>query len=386
MSKSQGGSKGLASPFPGYHLQPRCDLRRLAIGPSGLPRVRGESHRKGRTIVWRKVLRRTLARKRRGALTIMAIPAADGSVRAITIPLISIYVGSVLVVAVAAFLLFSYFGMTATVARFYRENLLKDAHIQKLAEDNQELERSNAANEKKIAEFAERTAKLEEQLSRLDATSKEIMGIIKGQRTATTGTSIASRGGLERGTAPGTARGESAATNPTPDEEALAERTEARLDELATAADGLATELTALRRGALSYRDKLDHTPSGWPVRGRITSSFGSRSHPITSQVQPHEGVDIAAAIGTAIRATADGVVEFSGTRVGYGRVVVIAHGYGFETVYAHNSRNLVAAGQRVKRGQIIAYLGNSGTSTGPHVHYEVRVSGRPVNPQRYMG
>lgn len=335
--------------------------------------------------MWRKVLRRKFAKRRRGALTIMAIPTTDGSVKSISIPLLLIYMGSSVVLAVITFLVLSYFGMTATVARFYHQQIIKDAHIQRLTKNNSELEKLNEANKKKLQEFAERTAQLEKELRRLEATSKEIMGIIKGKKVSTTGTSVASRGSYERGTAPGGEREEATVIAVAEGEDSLAAGTEAKLDDMAEVVADLEREFSSLQRSAISYRDRLDHTPSGWPVRGRVTSSFGRRRHPVTGRVQAHDGIDIAGSPGTPVRATADGVVRFSGTRAGYGRVVVVDHGYGFETVYGHNTRNVVSAGQRVKRGQVIAYLGSTGTSTGPHVHYEVRVSGRPVNPWLYM-
>jgi murein DD-endopeptidase MepM/ murein hydrolase activator NlpD len=315
----------------------------------------------------------------------MAIPTTDGSIRSISVPLLLVYAGAGVAVAVVSFLVLSYFGMTATVARFYHQQVVKDAHIEELAKKNAELERINAANKKQLEGFAKRTAELEEELSRLDALSKEIMGIIKGKKVSTAPVSLASRGDYERGALPGAERGAPGTDEPVAEDEALVTQTESRLDELVRAVDTMSTSFSSLRRSAESYRSKLDHTPSGWPTRGRVTSSFGRRRHPITGRIQGHEGIDIAAPTGTPIRATANGTVRFSGTQAGYGRMVIIDHGYGLQTVYAHNSRNVVRAGQRVKRGQTIAYVGSSGTSTGPHVHYEVRLSGKPVNPRNYM-
>ncbi|MGE5572504.1 MAG: peptidoglycan DD-metalloendopeptidase family protein [Bacteroidota bacterium] len=337
-------------------------------------------------MMWRRLLRRKFARRRRSTLTIMAIPTADGSIRSISIPLLLVYMGSAVAVAVVAFLVLSYFGMTATVARFYHQQVVKDAHIDKLAKENADLQRINASNKKQLEDFAQRTAELEKELARLDAMSKEIMGIIKGKKVSVTGsTSVASRGDYQRGTAPGEERGEEDAPSLSGDDGTLALETRSRLDELARTTAGVAGDLSSLKRSAVSYRDKLDHTPQGWPARGRVTSSFGRRRHPLTGRMQGHDGIDIAAPTGTPITATADGIVRLSGTQAGYGRLVIIDHGYGFQTVYAHNSRNVVRSGQRVKRGQVIAYVGSTGTSTGPHVHYEVRVSGRPANPRNYM-
>jgi len=128
---------------------------------------------------------------------------------------------------------------------------------------------------------------------------------------------------------------------------------------------------------------RLAHTPSISPVKGRswVTSLFGMRRDPFTKRQRMHEGLDLASRPGTPIIATADGRVRFSGHKGTWGRLVIIDHGYGFETRYAHNTRILVKAGQEVKRYQKIAELGASGRSTGPHVHYEVRKLGKPTNP-----
>jgi len=129
----------------------------------------------------------------------------------------------------------------------------------------------------------------------------------------------------------------------------------------------------------------LLHTPLGYPVRGWITSPYGYRRNPFTGAREFHEGVDIAAPIGTPIRAPANGVVTFAGRHGGYGKLIVIKHGYGFSTLYGHCGKVLVKPGERVKKGEIIAYVGSTGRSTAPHLHYEVRLRGVPINPYRYL-
>ena len=123
---------------------------------------------------------------------------------------------------------------------------------------------------------------------------------------------------------------------------------------------------------------------SSWnPVPGgKVSSEYGLRTHPIDNEVKFHRGVDIAAPAGTPIRATAGGTVKFVGVKPGYGNVVIIDHGDGkYETVYAHNSQNIVNVGDRVQPGQVIGYVGSTGKATGPHLHYEVRKNGEPVDP-----
>ena len=125
--------------------------------------------------------------------------------------------------------------------------------------------------------------------------------------------------------------------------------------------------------------------PSLWPVQGRVTSSFGERQDPFNGEGAFHMGIDIATDLGDAIRATANGTVIKAQMGNGYGREVVIDHGHGIETVYAHLSGFAVTEGQDVRRGDIIGYVGSSGRSTGPHLHYEVRIHDTPVNPHKYL-
>jgi murein DD-endopeptidase MepM/ murein hydrolase activator NlpD len=127
--------------------------------------------------------------------------------------------------------------------------------------------------------------------------------------------------------------------------------------------------------------------PSLWPVIGPIRSSFGEREDPVlgTGEGEFHTGIDISAPIGTPIRATADGTVKSAEMVNGYGREVILDHGHGMETCYAHMSGFAVLAGETVVRGQVIGYVGVSGRTTGAHVHYEVRIHNTPVNPYKYM-
>lgn len=158
------------------------------------------------------------------------------------------------------------------------------------------------------------------------------------------------------------------------DMEALREQIKKTMDTVETIREYLKTQ-----------KDIYMATPKGWPVSGRITSSFGARENPLHGGKDFHSGVDISASTGTPIRATADGVVSFSGWSGGSGNLVVIEHGLGYSTFYAHNRTNLVKVGQRVKRGNIIAYSGATGNATGPHSHYEIWKDGKPVNPIPFL-
>lgn len=132
-------------------------------------------------------------------------------------------------------------------------------------------------------------------------------------------------------------------------------------------------------------RSLLAAKPEGWPVKGWVTSGFGIRKSPFTGKPKMHEGLDIAARTGTPVHACADGIVSRAETVPGYGKLVVIDHGYGYKTYYAHNSKIFVKVGQRVKRGERISAVGNTGSSTGSHCHYEVRRNGVPLNPRKFL-
>lgn len=133
-------------------------------------------------------------------------------------------------------------------------------------------------------------------------------------------------------------------------------------------------------------RVAVDRAPFGKPTSGaRITSGFGPRRDPVRRTYRRHNGIDFAAPRGTPIYATGDGVVSFSGRQSGYGIVVKIRHAFGFETVYAHLNKSHVKVGQRVSRADRIADMGSTGRSTGTHLHYEVRIDGKPVNPATFL-
>jgi len=130
---------------------------------------------------------------------------------------------------------------------------------------------------------------------------------------------------------------------------------------------------------------EVSFTPTLWPVIGRITGSFGERLDPFSGEGAFHTGVDISSQYGDGVRAAADGLVTHVTRHAGYGRLVVVEHGFGVASWYGHLSSFTVTSGMRVKRGDLIGYVGVSGRTTGPHVHYEVRINGAPVNPMRYL-
>jgi len=133
----------------------------------------------------------------------------------------------------------------------------------------------------------------------------------------------------------------------------------------------------------LELTQMISSLPSEWPVPGRVVSGVGMRSSPLTGKKEFHSGLDIPNPIGTPVRASGDAVVESAGVNGGNGRSIVLDHGEEITTQYAHLSKILVSEGEHVRKGQPIGLVGNSGKSTGPHLHYEVRVNGIPIDPRK---
>lgn len=147
----------------------------------------------------------------------------------------------------------------------------------------------------------------------------------------------------------------------------------------------LEVEVHEIDQYLLDKESFIKSTPTILPTKGWITSYYGPRTSPYSGRLKMHEGLDIGAQIGTNIVAPADGVITFSGHRPGFGNFVQIDHGYGLETIYGHAQTLRVRNGQKVQRGNLIAQVGNTGLSTGPHVHYEVRVNGIAVDPLYFI-
>ena len=156
-------------------------------------------------------------------------------------------------------------------------------------------------------------------------------------------------------------------------------------DELVSRSSMQEQSLQQLYELLKDQRSILSSTPSVWPAKGWVTSRFGYRTSPFTGESQAHAGIDIAAPTGTRVIAPADGVVTSVTYEDGYGKVLTINHGYGVTTKYGHNSEILVKSGQRIRRGETLSLIGSTGRATGPHLHYEVRMNGIPVNPSRYI-
>lgn len=149
--------------------------------------------------------------------------------------------------------------------------------------------------------------------------------------------------------------------------------------------DYLRTTNLARRKGNIFSRGDVNVLPSIWPVNGRLMAGYGVRSDPFSGEGAMHTGIDIAAPVGTPVHATADGIVLHAGWNGGYGRCVIVDHGNNYQTWYAHLSRMDAIEGEEIRQGEVLGEVGNSGRSTGSHLHYEVRIGSTPVNPYRFL-
>ena len=240
-----------------------------------------------------------------------------------------------------------------------------------------QLRQQTQEQKSKIHFFASKIEDLEKQLSKLkdfDKRIRIIANLEKGQETK----SFMGMGGPSASDVREKLRAEK-------NETGLAQQMRTDIERLELEATSQEESLSELEKLLQSKKDMLAHAPSIWPVHGWVTSGFGFRTNPFTGLTQMHEGLDIANRIGTPVIAPADGIVSDTGKDSAYGNFIVISHGFGINGRFLHLSKILVRPGQRVKRGDKIAEVGTTGKSTGPHLHYEVRVNGIPVNPVRYI-
>ncbi len=312
-----------------------------------------------------------IKRKMGRGFTFMLVPNSSGAnVKSINIP----FSLALVVIAMIGFNIYIFFGYTTQIKTIV--NLRSEKH--KISVKNEKL----LNEQKEVKPTLKKSYKMVEELNRVQKDRIRINGIWKSiQQKGGRPFTQASRGGTIR-----------IQSYNIPPREVKDETVMTSLEELKynlsqingyiesekEAQQKLLTELIAFER-------LLDHTPSKWPVSSSIVSWFGRRLHPVFRITKEHTGVDLQAAHGTNIRAAADGVVSFSGWESGYGYLIKINHGYGYETRYGHNSKNLVQVGQVVNKGQVIGLSGKTGVATGPHLHYEVRVNGQPVNPAPFL-
>jgi len=257
------------------------------------------------------------------------------------------------VVACLAFL----FSVVAIV--YTGTGVSRRAEVKRLQKENKQLETVNAKLAKTVSQVQARLDEFEERTQRLALAA----GMGSG------GTALKGQGGR---------KGRFGRGGPY-------DRVPESPGELRLQADWIGSHLDRVAEELASRNKVLAGTPSIAPALGVVTDGYGRRKDPFTGRPAYHRGLDIAARAGTPVLAPADGVVVFAGHERGYGRVIRLSHGFGYATIFGHLEKILVSPGDEVRRGEEIGLVGSSGRSTGPHLHYEVRVDGKPVNPLYYI-
>lgn len=241
-----------------------------------------------------------------------------------------------------------------------------------------DLRRDGKIQKVQVEKFSQQVKNFETEMARLERFEKKLRVI----------TALESSKSMEKNWGVGGPYGltsHSFSTSLEKETQSMVERLSEGLDHLTNQAKMQVISFQELDEYLRSQKSLLSATPSIWPARGWVTSAFGFRKSPFTGAREKHEGWDIAARTGSPVLASADGIVIVAGRDSGYGNLVEVDHGYGLVTRYGHNSRYVVKVGDRVKRGQVLSYVGNTGRSTGPHLHYEVVLNGVSVDPQNYI-
>jgi murein DD-endopeptidase MepM/ murein hydrolase activator NlpD len=249
--------------------------------------------------------------------------------------------------------------------------------VKKKAFELSRLRQETQAQKSQLHFFSSKIEDMEKQLSKLKDFDKKIRIIANLERGQET-TSLMGMGGPS----PSDIRDKLKSVK---DDPGLVQQMKADVERLQSEAITQELSLAELEKNLQTKKEMMVHMPSLWPTMGWVTSGFGFRTNPFSGLSQMHEGMDISNRVGTLVVAPSDGIVSDVGNDLVYGKILVISHGFGMTSRYCHLSKTLVKAGQKVTRGDNIAEIGMTGRTTGPHLHYEVRMNGIPVNPMRYI-
>lgn len=301
-------------------------------------------------------------------LSIMIVPHSGKSIRQLKLKKSFVYsflaITSTIVVGVFVALFF-----------FITTHMDLKHEIQVKSNDLSRLEALNMEQEEEIHDLKNRTNVVSQKLSTLNALELQIRSLVGLKKDTDLSTSkppsrstIRDKFSIENTSISGSL-----------------ESMDQTLEVLSSAMDQEVNSLNNLIDDVTVQLKFLNAKPDRKPASGKITSKFGYRRSPINGKSQFHKGIDIANTQGTSIFAAGTGVVTFSGWNSGYGKTIIISHGYGYRSVYAHNFKNLVEVGDKVNKGDVIAKMGSTGKSTGPHVHFEIHYKGEQVDPQKIL-
>src|SRR5262245_11319150 len=236
--------------------------------------------------------------------------------------------------------------------------------------DKLQTENTDLKVQKKNLEVA--TRKLGEKLSNLESISQKIQTLIENDNL------------INRGKLNGPAVGGSTVDYTTAELLRSANLKE-NIDLLKGRTAEMESQFSLLEQVAVQRATRLRYTPNTWPVKGPITSHYGNRADPFSGDAELHLGIDISALYNAQIHSPADGIILYADRKAAYGNLIIVDHGNGLTTRYGHLSRALVKVGQKIKRGDILGLVGTTGRTTAPHLHYEVRMNDRPINPRTYL-
>lgn len=315
------------------------------------------------------ILKKAITKKRLKKVTFLFIPENETKVRKLRLPIWTIKAVFVVLIALISF-------ACLNIKESFKYRIVQADNNKKI----NELIELNISQKKKIAKLQDNTVAMKNQI---DDNIKLLGQIKKSIGLSNTNDSfdnaiLSSELSLSKMISEGTN-----STNDMSNEimkidislEKLSEKTIVQKEEIKKSMAPINAKLAYLRA-----------VPTGKPINDSISAAYGTRKNPFTHRGSEfHKGVDLGAKFGVNVYATGDGEVIFAGWNGGYGNLVIISHGYGFTTLYAHNSKLLVKTGDKVKRGQALAKTGSTGRSTAPHVHYEVKVNGKNVNPVKYF-
>jgi len=291
-------------------------------------------------------------------LTLMVVPDSQGIARQISVPVALLY-SAVLFILIVLFVGFFF-------AAQYFSHRVSEVEVQKLRTENERLH--------------DKYEQMRWDLAEVDSRYKDLVNKEIAIRTIFDLPEISTE---ERQLGIGGPESKTLAVMST--NEKFAFKTEQEVDRLLRLSTFEIEKYAEVEQDLTGLKDRLAHTPSIWPVKGWLSRGFGMKHDPFTGYKQMHRGLDIANRVGTPIMAPADGRVTQVGTVGNMGKMITIDHGYGFVTRYGHLSTTIAKRGDRVKRGDVIAMMGSTGYSTGPHLHYEVWRNGKALNPMSFI-
>ncbi len=328
-----------------------------------------------------KIFRQLLNKWKHVHYSVMIIPNAGGSVKQVRIQALCIFAALFLVISAGLFfvtsslvLIKSHFTMVRLNSDISQEVATQQEAIDKLNQTNAQLQKDNQKLKSSTALSAEYFNRRVDEVNTLKKQVDALLVLFNKQNHAD----------IRITTSRGSARMRVDTIIP-----AITEASSlADLEQMDTITAQIQKDIltyTKLKDQIEKELNALDSNPDFCPAKGHITSRFGFRSDPFNQRIKPHEGLDIDNASGTPIQSAGAGIVKFSGFTDDYGNMIVISHGSGLETVYAHMSHRNVQAGSTVTKGQLIGTMGSTGRSTGTHLHFEVRLNGTPVDPEQYL-